>query len=238
MSKEWTRRSLIGCSLSGMVLARTALGDVPLPPDWLVDRRLPDESTRLALTQAYLDAHLPEAMVGTVDPAAMRPELVVLHWTGSGSAEGAFQTFAPARLGGRPELQGAGALNVGAHFIVHRDGACWQILDERRVARHVIGLNHCAIGIENVGDGPVGGATKAPLTPVQVDRNVALVRALVARHPSIRWLIGHHEYRKMESTALFSERDPGYRTTKVDPGDAFMAAVRSRLTDLGLSAPG
>jgi len=236
MGPMCSRRRWISSMAGALLLARS--GRAASPPDsWRVDRPLPEEPTRLALTHAYLDAHLPPERVGTVDPARMVPQIVVLHWTGSGSAEGAFQTFAPARLGGRPELQGAGALNVGAHFIMHRDGSCWQILDERRVARHVIGLNHCAIGIENVGDGPLGGDTKAALTQVQVARNAALVRKLVQRHPTITWLIGHHEYRRMEQTALFLERDPGYRTTKRDPGDAFMAAVRAELADLGLSAP-
>ena len=234
---RWTRRRWLGASFAGLALGRGALAESPAPTPWLTDRRLPNEPERLTLTQTYLDAHLPEPMVGTVDPIRMVPRVVVLHWTGSGSAEGAFQTFAPARLSGRAELKGAGELNVAAHFIVHRDGQCWRILDERRVARHTIGLNHCAIGIENVGDGPLEGGGDASLTRLQVERNVALVRGLVTRHPSIQWLIGHHEYRRMESTPLFAERNPSYRTTKIDPGDAFMAAVRAKLTDLRLSAP-
>ena len=237
MAWSWTRRRWLGVSVAGLALSRELLAESPARTPWLIDRRLPNEPARLALTQAYLDAHLPEPRLGTVDPGRMLPRVVVLHWTGSSSAEGAFQTFVPARLSGRAELKDAGALNVAAHFIVDRNGQCWRLLDERRVARHAIGLNHCAIGIENVGDGPLNGGSAAPLTQLQVERNVALVRGLVKRHPTIQWLIGHHEYRQMESTPLFAERDPAYRTIKSDPGDAFMAAVRAQLTDLRLSAP-
>ncbi len=236
MGPTFSRKQWIASMMGGLLLARRASAAPPQDRS-PIDRMLPDETTRLALTQRYLDAHLPLQRVGTVNPARMVPEVVVLHWTGSGSAEGAFQTFSPARLGGRPELQSAGAVNVSAHFIVHRDGTCWRLLDERRVARHAIGLNHCSVGIENVGDGPLGGDSRAPLTQEQVTRNGALIRDLVRRHPTIGWLIGHHEYRRMESTHLFLERDPAYRTVKRDPGAAFMAAVRTEVADLGLLAP-
>lgn len=233
----WSRRAFLGASVSGAVVGRSAWSEETRDPSWLTDRRLPNEPARVELTRAYLGAHLRPEQVDRVDPEAMTPRAVVLHWTGSASAESAWQTFAPARLKGRPELSGAGALNVSAHFIMDRSGRCWRLLDERRVARHVIGLNHCAIGVENVGDGPLGGSGGASLTSAQVERNAQLVRSLVGRHPSIQWLLGHHEYRRMESTDLFCERDPGYRTTKIDPGDAFMQAVRGAVADLGLRAP-
>ena len=41
-----------------------------------------------------------------------------------------------------------GTLNVGAQFLVGRDGAIWQLMPETALARHAIGLNWCAIGIE------------------------------------------------------------------------------------------
>ena len=211
-----------------------ALADVPPPaepepaPLVVEDRFIPYGETRERLTRAYLEAHYgPEHA-----DLEMVPRVIVLHWTAGGSADGAWNAFAPERLPGRPELKAAGAVNVSAHFIVKQDGTTWRLMDETRVARHVIGLNHLAIGVENVGDDK-----RWPLTAAQVDANAALVRALVARHPSITHLIGHHEYRQMEGHPYFAELDPGYRTGKIDPGDAFMAAVRARVADLGLEGP-
>jgi N-acetylmuramoyl-L-alanine amidase len=77
-------------------------------------------------------------------------------------------------------------------------GPFFQLMPETWMARHCIGLNQVAIGIENVGDGQ-----KFPLTDAQATANAALVRYLKARYP-IEYLIGHMEYRRMEGTALFA----------------------------------
>lgn len=209
-----------------LLLLRT-LDAAPAPT--ITDRLLPYEAERVQLTVDYLQAHRTAPLSGDAEAdTRMEPRVIVLHWTAGPTAQSAWNTFAPARLAGRAELQGAGALNVGAHFLVDRDGTIIRLFEEDRVLRHVIGLNHIAIGIENVG----GGETW-PLTEAQVEANAALVRHLAARHP-ITHLIGHHEYRSLEGHLYFEERDPTYRTTKPDPGPAFMEAVRARLTDLSL----
>ncbi|MFT4977691.1 MAG: N-acetylmuramoyl-L-alanine amidase, partial [Myxococcota bacterium] len=141
--------------MTGLLLsALTARADIPpksepLPaPAQIEDRFIPYGADRTELTLAYLSEHYgPE-----VDSVDMVPRVIVLHWTAGGSAEGAWNTFSPERLPGRPELQAAGAVNVSAHFIVGRNGVAWRLMPETRVARHVIGLNHLAIGVENVGD--------------------------------------------------------------------------------------
>lgn len=201
----------------------------------LRQRPLPNEATRQALTRAYLAAHLPPGHPHPPDQVHMLPRAVCLHWTGGPTADSAFATFAPARLAGRPELVGAGALNVAAHFLVHRDGRVDQLAPETRILRHVIGLNHCAIGVENVGDGPLGGPGRAPLTEAQVRANVQLIALLKQRHSTVTAVFGHHEYRRLEGGPLFAERDPSYRTAKRDPGERFMAAVRADLVNRGLS---
>lgn len=96
--------------------------------------------------------------------------------------------------------------------------------------RHCIGLNHVAIGIENVGDGE-----RWPLTQAQQNANAFLVRYLAKKYP-VTHLIGHHEYRRMESHPYFSEADPKYRTIKIDPGQKFVRAVRHLVSDLALSS--
>ena len=191
----------------------------------IVDRPLPFPEERAALTLAYRAAHTGEA----APSLEITPRVIVLHWTGSASLEGAWQTFAPSTLSGRADVAKGGALNVSAHFLVDRDGTIYRLLPETRMARHCIGLNHVAIGVENVGDGAA-----APLTDAQVAANVALIRDLTSRYP-ITHLIGHHEYRTMEGHPYFAEVDASYRTVKVDPGDVFMARVRAEVSELGLS---
>jgi N-acetyl-anhydromuramyl-L-alanine amidase AmpD len=201
-----------------------------MPP--LVEHLLPWTTERESLTVAYLREHRTAALTG--DPAVdtrMVPRAIVLHWTAGPTASSAWHTLAPAKLAGRADLSDAGALNVGAHFLVDRDGTIERLADDTRILRHCIGLNHVAIGIENVGGGP-----GLALTDAQVAANVALVRGLAALHP-IEVLLGHLEYRAMESSPLFEERDPTYRTSKPDPGADFMVRVRQGVADLDLARP-
>ena len=117
---------------------------------------------------------------------------------------------------------------MSTQFIVDRDGTIYRLFREDLVGRHTIGLNHLAIGVENV-----GGGTRWPLTEAQVQANVDLVRHLEGRFP-LTHLIGHHEYRGLEAHPYFKETDPGFRTFKCDPGPAFMERVRDGVSDLAL----
>jgi N-acetyl-anhydromuramyl-L-alanine amidase AmpD len=94
------------------------------------------------------------------------------------------------------------------------------------MARHTIGLNHCAIGIENV-----GGTPQTTLTEAQFESNKWLVRQLADKYP-IEYLIGHYEYTAFEGHPLWLEKDAAYRTEKTDPGPAFMRKIRRSLRDL------
>jgi hypothetical protein len=208
----------------------------PYPACPIQDWPLPEGEARLVGMQDYFRAHLddPQAdsrasqlVVGIV------PQLVVLHWTAGPTSISAYNTFASARLSGRPELQGAGTVNVGAHFIVDRDGTVYRIWPEDRPIRHCIGLNHLSIGIENVGSHP---DSPYPLTEAQVQANIALIRDLALRHPTIRGVIGHSEALSLRGGALYSERDPSYLAHKPDPGESFLRAVRAGLPP-ELSAP-
>ncbi|MDP2313178.1 MAG: peptidoglycan recognition family protein [Pseudomonadota bacterium] len=198
----------------------------------IVDTLLPFGPERERLTVAYLRAHRTAALTGDdAQDTRMVPRAIVLHWTAGPTAKSAWNTFSAATLSGRADLADAGALNVGAHYLVDRDGTIQRLFPEDRIVRHTIGLNHVAIGVENV-----GGGADWPLTPAQVDANAALVRWIASRQP-ITHLLGHLEYRRMEATPLFEERDPTYRTSKPDPGADFMAAVRAKVADVGLAEP-
>jgi N-acetylmuramoyl-L-alanine amidase len=157
--------------------------------------------------------------------ATINPQMVVVHWTAVSTLESTFDVFNPVHLGGRPELTAASNLNVSAHFLVDRDGVIFRLLPETTFARHTIGLNYMAIGIENIG-GP-----DAPLTRAQLIANAELIRYLQKKYPII-YLIGHHEYYAFQGTPLWKETDPDYITQKQDPGDRFMKRLRKRLRDL------
>jgi len=206
----------------------SALAAPPLPgAPW----PLPADPERDALRDAYFADHCPAALGPDGAALPLRPELVVLHWTAGPTARSAWNTFAPARLHGRPELGGGGAWNVGAHFLVDRDGTIHQLLPVESPARHAIGLNHVSVGIENVGDGE-----RWPLTAAQVAANAAIIRALRAVHP-IRWVVGHHEVARFAGHPPWCEADPRYRTSKPDPGPAFTDAVRAALLPLVFDGP-
>ncbi len=160
------------------------------------------------------------------------PKMIVLHFTGSGTLNSNFNYFNKEIIeGARTVNKNQSSLNVSAHYLVDRDGTVYQLLPDTLFARHIIGLNYMAIGIENVG-GP-----DAPLTEAQVNANAALVRRLCARH-KIEYLIGHSEYTVFRNSALWKETNSNYYTVKSDPGTGFMRRVRALLPNLQLkSAP-
>lgn len=197
-------------------------------PVAIVDTPMRWTDERARLTLAYRRAHS--------DPGAteltIEPRVIVLHYTGGGSATGTRAYFDRTRIeSSRTALARAGAVNVSAHFVVDRDGTIYRLQPETRFARHCIGLNHIAIGVENVGDGK-----RWPLTDAQVAANAALVRDLARRFP-ITHLLGHHEVMQFRKHDYYVERDARYANTKPDPGAAFMARVRERLADLPLAGP-
>ena len=165
------------------------------------------------------------------DTAFIEPKIIVIHWTAIPTLEQSFQTMNPVMLpGSRENIGSASRLNVSAQFLIDRDGTIFRLLPDNAFARHVIGLNHSAIGIENV------GGSNSPLTRAQLKANEALVRYLTGRY-KIEFLIGHYEYKAFEGTPLWLEKDPNYRTEKIDPGPAFMKKIRKNVKDLGLKGP-
>ncbi|NJD10967.1 MAG: N-acetylmuramoyl-L-alanine amidase [Gemmatimonadetes bacterium] len=194
----------------------------------IVDRPVPFGARRQELTRAYI-----ERQYGLkVEDITIVPRMIVLHWTASDRFDVSYNTFIPDTAAGRPDLMKAGNLNVGIQFLVGMDGKTYRLMPETWMARHVIGLNYEAIGVENV-----GGGHGDNLTDAQIKANIELVRYLVKKYPTIEYLIGHHEYTRFEGTPLWRERDPTYRTSKVDPGERFMNAVRTAVADLKLKGP-
>jgi len=183
----------------------------------IVDIPIIFDTERILLTKEYLlnryglDQNTPE----------ITPKMVVLHWTAIPSLKKSFEVFNRSTLPiWRPNIESASGLNVSSHFLVDRDGTIYRLMPETIMGRHVIGLNHCAIGIENV-----GGTEETPLTKQQLKSNIYLVKYLASKY-DIDYVIGHQEYTSFEGHPLWLEVDDGYRTEKTDPGMDFVEKVR------------
>lgn len=183
----------------------------------IVDIPIIFDEQRVELTKEYLlnrynlDQETPE----------ITPKMVVLHWTAIPSLKKSFEAFNRSTLPNwRPDLENVSGLNVSSHFLVDQDGTIYRLMPETLMARHTIGLNHCAIGIENV-----GGTEGMPLTTAQLRSNIYLVNYLASKY-DIDYVIGHQEYTLFENHSLWLEVDDGYRTEKTDPGMDFVEKVR------------
>ena len=184
----------------------------------IIDKPIVFNAEREQLTLNYLsdryglDKETPEIV----------PKMVVLHWTVIPTLDGSFEAFNEATLpNSRKEINTASSLNVSSQFLVDQDGTIYRLMPETKMARHVIGLNHCAIGVENV-----GGTKNLPLTKAQLRSNIRLVKYLKSKY-DIDYVIGHYEYTNFEGHELWLEKDEGYRTKKTDPGEDFMKKVRA-----------
>lgn len=183
----------------------------------IVDKPIIFDAERVALTKEYL-----ENRYGlTQNTITIVPKMVVLHWTAIPTLEASFNAFYNTKLPNwRPDIDSVSGLNVSSHFLVAQDGTIYRLMPENVMARHVIGLNHTAIGVENV-----GGTADTPLTKAQLKSNIKLVKYLKTKY-DIEYVLGHYEYTNFEGHELWLELDKSYRTAKTDPGKDFMESVR------------
>jgi len=189
----------------------------------IVDKPIVFNEERTELTRTYL---LERYGLEQESPA-ISPKMIVLHWTVIPTLEEAFEAFDPATLPNwRPDIENVSGLNVSSQFMVDRDGTIYSLMPETNMARHVIGLNHCAIGVENI-----GGTKELPLTKAQLKANIWLVEYISNKYP-IEYLIGHYEYTNFVNHPLWLEKDETYRTVKTDPGKDFMEKVRKATKNL------
>jgi N-acetylmuramoyl-L-alanine amidase len=164
----------------------------------------------------------------TQSQPTIKPVMIVLHWTAIPSLEKTFDVFNRSTLPvAREQIASASTLNVSSQYLVDRDGTIFQLLPDTVFARHVIGLNYCAIGVENV------GSNNNPLTEAQLEANEQLIRYLKTKY-AIEYVIGHYEYKQFIGTPLWRESDPEYLTEKTDPGISFMKKIRERIKDLNI----
>jgi CubicO group peptidase (beta-lactamase class C family) len=194
--------------------------------DRIKDRPISFSAWRAQETINYINSRYDR----NIDSLEMLPVMVVVHFTAMDSLEVSFNYMNNEHMeSGRGILKNAGKANIAVQFLVDKNGDIYRLMPENHIGRHVIGMNRHAIGIENV------GANEAALTKAQIDANEYIVRHLKKKYP-IRYLIAHSEYRTYEQTPLWEERDPAYRTPKVDPGESFMRPLRHALADLQLKS--
>ena len=189
----------------------------------IIDKPIIFDQERSDLTIEYLENHYGLKQ----NRPTIIPKMVVVHWTVIPTFDKTFEAFNPSKLPDwRPDIATASALNVSSQFLIDQDGTIYRLLPETTMARHVIGLNHCAIGIENV-----GGIGDKPLTKKQLKSNIKLIRYLKNKYPDIHYVIGHFEYTYFEEHELWLEKDDGYRTEKTDPGVEFINTIRKKTSE-------
>jgi N-acetylmuramoyl-L-alanine amidase len=214
----------LGCSTSRMHVDRTEVTKRLYDPNAV---QVPVfDAQRLLLTSVYSRDHYGKDTFRLTDP-----ELIVVHYTAIESLADTLRFFKPALLDRqfRKDIASGGDVNVSAHYVVDTTGKLYQLAPEDVICRHTIGFNYSALGIENV------AADADHLSDQQAQATAALISRIVGRHPTIHYLIGHHEYRdsNLPHYRLFIEHDAAYHfTDKIDPGPIFMARVRQLLKEL------
>lgn len=176
---------------------------------------------RLKLIADYAELHY-----GTNTWRLSNPRAIVFHDTENDSLRESRSYFSRNEMEAeRSDLLRQGRVNVGIHYFIDKDGSVYSFYPESVIARHTIGYNYTAIGIEAI------GLSGEKLTDQQLESGAALIADIVSRHPSIRYLFGHHEAEwDLPHRALRLERVPDYRTQyKKDPGPGFMTRLRKRL---------
>ena len=111
----------------------------------------------------------------------MVPTLIVIHYTGDNSEQGAISWLCAAQSG------------VSAHLVVNKEGGITQLVPFNITAWHAGrsayqgrgGVNSFSVGIENVGIGD-------EWPDAQVEANRAIIAALFAAYP-ITDVVGHQD---------------------------------------------
>lgn len=159
------------------------------------------------------------------------PKMIVVHYTVIPTLDKTLSYFKRDSIEGARGISKFSALNVGIHYVVDRNGKIYNLLPDSVVARHVIGFNHVALGIENV------AKDSTDLTDLQLKSNIALIDFLKKKYSSIQYLIGHEEYNKsrLPHYRMYRALNEKYAPhDKADPGPWFMKKIRRELLEKGV----
>jgi N-acetylmuramoyl-L-alanine amidase len=131
-----------------------------------------------------------------------RPDMIVLHYTGMPTAEGALERLCSLEVP-----------RVSSHYLVYEDGRIFQLVPEARRAQHAgisswegeTDINSRSVGIEIVNPGHDGGYPDFPHR--QIAAVIALCRDILARRPM-----------RADRVVAHSDVAP---SRKQDPGEKF-----------------
>jgi N-acetylmuramoyl-L-alanine amidase len=211
--------SLDGGSGTDAASAQDAGASAAAPKPKLIKKPIPYPKSRKRDMAGYSKRHY-----GHFKWRLTEPKLVVIHYAEAGSISSIFNTFAPNHAD--PEFHEKP--NVCSHFAVSASGGIFKFVPVSVRCRHVVGLNHVAIGIEHVGfsDGDVLNR------PAQLNPSLKLTQWLRCRFGlPVEQVIGHNE---SLSSPFYKELDPDFRgQTHGDFKKASMDIYRAKLRDLG-----
>ncbi len=153
-----------------------------------------------------------------------RVRLIVEHLSVTSSVAAVYNTFAPDH----PDGEFGELPNTCAHYVIGSSGAIFRLVPTTIRCRHVVGLNHVAVGIEHVGY----AESDVLRNPRQLRASLRLTRWLRCRYnlkPS--GVIGHNE---SLSSPFYRELDPRFRgQTHGDWRPPYMRRYRRMLRSLG-----
>ena len=152
------------------------------------------------------------------------PKLIVEHYAAAGSISAIYNTFRTDQ----PDVEFHELPNVCSHFAVSASGAIYKFVPISIRCRHVVGLNHVAVGIEHVGFSDQDILNR----PAQLNASLQLTQWLRCRLGlPVNQVIGHNE---SLSSPFYKELDPRFRgQTHGDWTKADMDVYRGDLTKLG-----
>jgi N-acetylmuramoyl-L-alanine amidase len=193
----------------------SAPGAASAPRPRIVKRLIPYGAKRKRDMAGYSKRHY-----GRFNWRLSAPKLIVEHYAVAASIGAIYSTFAP----NRPDVEYGELPGVCSHFAVGADGTIVKFVRTDVRCRHVVGLNHVAIGIEHVGfsDGDVLNR------PAQLEASLALTDWLRCRFGiPVKGVIGHNE---SLASPFYRELDPRFRgRTHGDFKRASMRAYRGKL---------
>lgn len=208
--------TIISCSSSKKIISNKENNTIEIHNIY----KIYPSTLKLSLMSEYSQKHY-----GYPNYSLVNPQIIVVHSTETKNLQIALNVFQNDYLIGRADIDSGGNVNVGTHFLIDTNGTIYASTPLEYMARHTIGLNYTAIGIENIG-------FAGQLTKEQLNSNIKLIKYLKNHYKSIKYVIGHYEYRDTNAAHyhLFREIDPTYRfTIKTDPGYDFMQEIKQRI---------
>ncbi|RAP33148.1 hypothetical protein DID75_02955 [Candidatus Marinamargulisbacteria bacterium SCGC AG-410-N11] len=174
---------------------------------------------RLQLTQDYS-----KTFYNQNSYLLIKPKMIVIQITKSTSLTNAIETYAPAQINPKKEKYAYYSnLNIGTHYLIDKEGQINELIPSTIKARSTIGYNHTAISISNEAYENQG------LNFKQAKSTVDLINYLKTKHPSIEFVIGHHEYnhKRMPHFKLYHNPNETIKPIiQINPGWSFMKKIR------------